>query len=333
MENDRFDQLTRHLAQGASRRRILGGLAGALVGGVGLTTGGDAKKRAKAQKNDKEKNDKVLICHKPGTPAQQEKEVPQSALKGHKEHGDTEGPCPTSPPPPPPPPPPPVCPGGCKAGETCIGGGTIGSTTYPLTCCPNGKVCGGPTADVQICCTGASTCTGDIPNQQCTCDGTTVCAAGETCIGGGTIDSTTFPKTCCPNGKVCGGPEAEVQICCTGGTECTGTIPNQQCSPKPPIGGNQCFGNYNCEVGTLCCRNAASGPQAAVGTCTPGTTTNTCPNGVITAAPNECQSNANCGVVEGVQTVCCRTSSAANAPALCLQTNPFAVCPFGDPVS
>lgn len=35
----------------------------------------------------------VTICHKPGTPAQQTKTVPQSALGGHLGHGDTLGPC------------------------------------------------------------------------------------------------------------------------------------------------------------------------------------------------------------------------------------------------
>lgn len=36
----------------------------------------------------------VTICHKPGTPAQQTKTVPQSALGGHLGHGDTLGACP-----------------------------------------------------------------------------------------------------------------------------------------------------------------------------------------------------------------------------------------------
>ncbi|MGB4870136.1 MAG: DUF5666 domain-containing protein, partial [Candidatus Promineifilaceae bacterium] len=35
----------------------------------------------------------VTICHKPGSPAQQTKTVPQSALGGHLGHGDTLGPC------------------------------------------------------------------------------------------------------------------------------------------------------------------------------------------------------------------------------------------------
>ncbi len=35
----------------------------------------------------------VVVCHKPGTPAEQTLVLPQSALSGHMRHGDTEGPC------------------------------------------------------------------------------------------------------------------------------------------------------------------------------------------------------------------------------------------------
>jgi len=37
--------------------------------------------------------EKVVICHKPGTPAQETLSVPESALSGHLGHGDTLGPC------------------------------------------------------------------------------------------------------------------------------------------------------------------------------------------------------------------------------------------------
>lgn len=37
--------------------------------------------------------EKVTICHKPGTPAEQTKEVPESAVPGHLGHGDTLGAC------------------------------------------------------------------------------------------------------------------------------------------------------------------------------------------------------------------------------------------------
>ncbi len=37
--------------------------------------------------------DKVTICHKPGTPAEQTKEVPKEAVEGHLGHGDYLGEC------------------------------------------------------------------------------------------------------------------------------------------------------------------------------------------------------------------------------------------------
>ena len=36
----------------------------------------------------------VTICHKPGTPAEKTKEVPESAVAAHLAHGDTLGACP-----------------------------------------------------------------------------------------------------------------------------------------------------------------------------------------------------------------------------------------------
>lgn len=38
---------------------------------------------------------KVLVCHKPGTPAEKQLVLPESALKGHLGHGDVEGNCPS----------------------------------------------------------------------------------------------------------------------------------------------------------------------------------------------------------------------------------------------
>jgi hypothetical protein len=37
--------------------------------------------------------DDVIICHKPGTPAEQTKVISASALQSHLDHGDTMGPC------------------------------------------------------------------------------------------------------------------------------------------------------------------------------------------------------------------------------------------------
>lgn len=61
---------------------------------------------------------KVTVCHKPGTPAEKSMEIPETALKGHLEHGDSEGPCG-------PPPPPPGCAGAVS--DVCIDGDGIAS--------------------------------------------------------------------------------------------------------------------------------------------------------------------------------------------------------------
>ena len=63
------------------RRKALVGLFSILA----LTVGGAQLARA-AQ-------DKVTICHKPGTPAEKTKEVPAQAVASHIGHGDTMGPC------------------------------------------------------------------------------------------------------------------------------------------------------------------------------------------------------------------------------------------------
>ena len=39
------------------------------------------------------KQEKVTICHKPGTVDEETKEIPVSALNGHLGHGDAEGDC------------------------------------------------------------------------------------------------------------------------------------------------------------------------------------------------------------------------------------------------
>lgn len=51
-------------------------------------------KPPKPPKDKQYKPQKVTICHKPGTPAEKTKRVPESAVPGHQRHGDTLGPCP-----------------------------------------------------------------------------------------------------------------------------------------------------------------------------------------------------------------------------------------------
>jgi hypothetical protein len=83
MDGRGFDDVTRRLASGVSRRQMLRGLAGGAFGMLAL--GKTVKVAAGAEK--------VTICHKPGTPAERTLSVASSAVAAHLAHGDVEGPC------------------------------------------------------------------------------------------------------------------------------------------------------------------------------------------------------------------------------------------------
>lgn len=76
MENQRFDDLTRKLANGVSRRRVLGGLAGGALAAVGLRGGATAKPN------------KVDLCHLTGNGSYRHINVSVNALDAHLRHGD-----------------------------------------------------------------------------------------------------------------------------------------------------------------------------------------------------------------------------------------------------
>jgi hypothetical protein len=61
-------------------------MIGVAVGSIGLAV---ASLLQMAQAGE----DKVKICHKPGTADEKELLVPASAVKGHLGHGDQLGPC------------------------------------------------------------------------------------------------------------------------------------------------------------------------------------------------------------------------------------------------
>jgi len=60
-------------------------LVGAAVVGVGAIP--------VVASHDDAPQDKVVICHKPGTPAEHTLTVAQPAVAAHLAHGDTVGPC------------------------------------------------------------------------------------------------------------------------------------------------------------------------------------------------------------------------------------------------
>jgi hypothetical protein len=94
MDDIRFDRLARVLGSGATRR----GLVGALAAFAGLEVSASAKRgrsrsRAAGKRGKPQKPEKVLVCHKPGTPAQQTLSIASPAVAAHLRHGDHLGAC------------------------------------------------------------------------------------------------------------------------------------------------------------------------------------------------------------------------------------------------
>jgi len=84
-------------------------------------------------------NGQVTICHKPGTPAEQTKEIDSPAVAAHLAHGDTLGPCG---------PPPPFCdPSPCDDGNEC----TIDVCNEEDDTCDSIPVPQGTPCDIGIC--------------------------------------------------------------------------------------------------------------------------------------------------------------------------------------
>src|SRR5687767_10573694 len=175
MDGARFDSLSRALVDARSRRglaRLLGTLT---LGGI-LTAGTiptAAKKGGKGKgKGKNKKGKKVTICHNGQTIT-----VSKSALKGHKKHGDSEGPCPP-------------CVPRCATTNPCgaDGCGSSCSTCGGSTTCQNGQC---------RCPDGRSPCG---PNAVC-CTGEDICLSSGAC-GPCVGIFSTFPSS--PDGSTCG---------------------------------------------------------------------------------------------------------------------------------
>jgi hypothetical protein len=93
MNHNRFDTLLRSLSTAHSRRNGLRLLTGSAFTGL-LTLGADSTeaKNGGHGKGKNKKGKKVTLCHKGQTIT-----VAKSAVKGHRKHGDTAGPCPAGP--------------------------------------------------------------------------------------------------------------------------------------------------------------------------------------------------------------------------------------------
>ena len=193
MDGRNFDDLTRRLAAGSTRRSVVRGLAGGLaaIAGVAGFARADAKDQAK-----------VTICHKPGTPAQKTKEVPASAVDGHLGHGDYLGECKECPK---------ECPGKCDKDGKCPKEQC--PKECPKTCDENGKC---PKEQCPKECPYDCDENGECPKEQCpkecpeTCDENGECPTcpkecPETCDENGECppDGGCQSDEDCPDGGMC----------------------------------------------------------------------------------------------------------------------------------
>jgi hypothetical protein len=198
-----FDDLARALAEGSiSRRRALKLFAGTAIAAL-------IPSRALAQQQ------KVTICHKPGTPDEETKEVPQSAVDSHLRHGDLLGPCESTT-------------TTSTSTSTSSTTSTSTSTTSTSTTTPTPCRAVGGSCSVNTDCCGCATCqsgtcacpTGTVlltSNGTCAipCGAGGSCPSGLTCLGtneggfcsprGGPVASCSGSNAQCPTGSVCSG--------------------------------------------------------------------------------------------------------------------------------
>jgi hypothetical protein len=213
--NHSFDDLARALAEGSISRR------GALKLFAGTAIAALIPSRALAQQR------KVTICHKPGTPDEETKEVPDSAVGSHLRHGDQLGPC--------------CQPNGsnCSGDPDCCSGNCVNST---CSACPRGPL----EHNYGICMSNDQCCSGNCSNGFC-------CASGRVALSNGTcvIVSTATVCTCPAGGCDCVAerdPAGSRQICASNETA------------------QRCFGSHRfCGEGSFC-GGSATDPRCQLAT-------------------------------------------------------------------
>jgi hypothetical protein len=242
MDSGQFDRLVRAVAQGRSRRTMLGAAVGALgaAGPLAWLTG-----PAVAKKKHKKKKKCKVQC---GT-----KECGPSNCKGK-----SCGTCPSGQ----------LCDGqgqcaGCASADQCTphvcqqAACTSGSCVYTnledeLACGAAGHICCGgdcvdPQDDLANCgdCGQACVPQGDqCQGGQCFCGGGPACPAGTICQEGSCV---------CPSGQVLCGTECLTGVCCAIGSRCTNN--NDCCDHGEGADATQCslFGSR-----LMCCKNGGS---------------------------------------------------------------------------
>jgi len=258
MDEQRFDQIAKRLGQSRTRRSAVKGLGGALLGAAGLATGLEAAATGKHQRHGASGRVAVACGNQTCSPDEiciggGRADIPQVCCNTAKTCGGPDNNlkiCCTSSQ---------TCTGdipnqtcantchgqSCAQGEVCIGGGRIGTTTFPQVCCASGKTCGGPQDIVKICCASSQTCTGTLPNQ--------TCQANTTCVPANGACDVNHP--CCQPDQFHCSSTTTTAGACVANTTCTGVL-----CPPDPRGQRKCCpaghpcnpnpnGTYNCGLG------------------------------------------------------------------------------------
>ena len=195
-----FDDLARALAEGSiSRRRALKLFAGSAIAAL-------IPSRALALQQ------KVIICHKPGTPAEQTKEVPERAVDNHLDHGDRLGACGES---------------TTTTSTSTSTSSTTSTSTSTSTTTPTTSTSTSTTSTTTMCLPIDSPC---MANDQCcsgNCDATSGTCGVPRHVFNCLCDDGTIPEECLP--LECG-PSENFTIACEQLCANRGGCSNTECS-------------------------------------------------------------------------------------------------------
>jgi hypothetical protein len=213
MDEQRFDELTRALAGGTSRRRVLKGLtAGLAAVAAGITGFGDAEAARRCRTV-------AQICRKRDDCCAQDCGPADST--GRRRCG--------------------LCPDG---GELC-GGECCSGEQF----CLDGGCCDNPCGEGSgaICCTADDVCVVNVENEAepfACCPSGSYCQISEACCDAGT---SCTADGCCAESAICEAPSGDL-YCCPEGLGCTDEGCIGSCPDSTP-----CVDDGGCGNGQICC--------------------------------------------------------------------------------